>query len=322
MLAQKRSLRLKGVEVERTPLLVPSFSSKGFPEVADIIKMAEEFIEGPMLISAYDLHYKHIAPPFAAPALIFLDSGGYEAGKDADLSDLAEQQLPPQAWSREDHQVILRSWNASVPTVVISYDHPKDRIQVTEQIHRAQALPVLENTLREILLKPETAAQRFLSIERLFPHIHELARFDIIGITEKEIGSSILERMKNIAHLRMALNKAGLDTPIHVFGSLDTLSTPLYFVAGADIFDGLTWLRFGYREGQTLYRQNFGALALGVNAKAHMIDARCWVSNYYYLKELELEMRRFLKDHNFDAFKYHGPLIEQSLQSVAEAVGI
>src|SRR5579864_2012212 len=275
-----------------------------------------------MLISAYDLHYKHITAPFAAPALIFLDSGGYEAGKDADLSDLAEHEQTPQIWTPEDHEAILQSWEADVPTIFISYDHPKDRIPVAEQITRAQALPTKENTLREILLKPETTTQRFLNVDHITPHVHQLVQFDIIGITEKEIGSSILDRMKNVAQLRMALNQAGLDTPIHVFGSLDTLSTPLYFVAGADIFDGLTWLRFGYRDGQTLYRQNFGALSLGVNAKAHMIDARCWVSNYYYLKELELEMRRFLKDHKFEAFRYHSGLIEQSFQTVAESVGI
>ncbi len=49
--------------------------------------------------------------------------------------------------------------------------------------------------------------------------------------------------MQNIAKLRKALDKAGLNIPLHVFGSLDTVTTPLYFLAGADIFDGLTWLR-------------------------------------------------------------------------------
>jgi hypothetical protein len=151
MLANRRSLHLNGAEIERTPLLVPSFSSKGFPEVAGIIKMAEEFIEGPMLISAYDLHYKHITGRFAAPALIFLDSGGYEAGKDADFSDLLEHEQTQQPWSREAHNAILQSWDTSVPTVVISYDHPKDRTPFADQIHRAQELPVKENTLREIL---------------------------------------------------------------------------------------------------------------------------------------------------------------------------
>ncbi len=320
MLAKKRALHLKGTEIVRTPLLVPSFSSKGFAEVAGIIKMAEEFIEGPMLISAYDLHYKHIAPPFVAPALIFLDSGGYEASKDSELSDLAEQEQTPQPWTTEYHQAILKSWESAVPTVVISYDHPNDRMPVADQISRAQELPTKENTLREILLKPETEGQRLLSIESVIPHVHRLAQFDVIGVTEKEIGSSILDRMTNIARLRIALDKAGLATPIHIFGSLDTLSTPLYFVVGADIFDGLTWLRFGYRDGQTLYRQNFGALALGVNTKADMVDGRCWAHNLQYLRDMELEMRRFLKERSFGAFRYHRELIERSVQNVEEAV--
>jgi hypothetical protein len=267
MLAGRRSIKLKEVEIERTPLLV-------------------------------------------------------EAGKDEDFSELAEHSHSPQSWTPENHQAILDSWESNVPTVVISYDHPKKRIPITEQIDRAQALPARENALREILLKPETDGQRLLNLDHVVSHVHRLAQLDIIGITEKEIGSSILDRMKNVARLRIALGKAGLNTPIHVFGSLDTLSTPLYFVAGADIFDGLTWLRFGYREGQTLYRQNFGALTLGVHTKAHMIDARCWVSNLQYLKDLELEMRRFLKDHSFEAFKYHRGIIEQSFQTVAEAVGV
>jgi hypothetical protein len=74
--------------------------------------------------------------------------------------------------------------------------------------------------------------------------------------------------MQNIAKLRNALTKAGIDIPIHVFGSLDSVTTPLYFLAGADVFDGLTWLRFAFHEGQTLYKQNYGALHLGVKTPA------------------------------------------------------
>jgi hypothetical protein len=322
MLTAKRVLRLKGTEVERTPLLVPSFSSKGFSEVAEIVKYSEEFIEGPMLVSAYDLHYEYIKPPFVAPALIFLDSGGYEAGKDTELSDFGEQNSSPRPWTREFHAAILNGWEATVPTVAISYDHPKDRMPIPDQITRAQTLPARDRMLREILLKPETTEQRFLKIENVIPHVHALAQFDVIGVTEKEIGSSMLDRMKNLARLRIALAKVGLDIPIHVFGSLDTISTPLYFVAGADIFDGLTWLRFGYQDGYTLYRQNFGALSLGVNTKTHMVDAQCWARNLQYLRDMELEMRRFLKDHDFSVFKGHESLIKHSFETVAEALEV
>ena len=58
MLAKRRVIQRNGQEIERTPLLVPSFSSKGFPEIKKTIAYCADLIAGPMLISAYDLHYK------------------------------------------------------------------------------------------------------------------------------------------------------------------------------------------------------------------------------------------------------------------------
>lgn len=84
MLAKRRALKVNGQEIERTPLLIPSFSSKGFPEIDKIINYCSELIDGVTLVSAYDLHYGKIKPPFDFPSLIFLDSGGYEASKDTE----------------------------------------------------------------------------------------------------------------------------------------------------------------------------------------------------------------------------------------------
>ena len=52
---KKRSVTLDGVQVARTPLLLPSFSCKGFPDVKEILKFSEELIDSEMLISAYDM---------------------------------------------------------------------------------------------------------------------------------------------------------------------------------------------------------------------------------------------------------------------------
>ena len=254
MLAKRRQLQICGMEIERTPLLVPSFSSKGFPDVAKILKTAEEIIEGAMLVSAYDIYYGEISPPFDFAPLVFLDSGGYEASKDSELSDLRERDHDPREWKQEFHREVVGSWSTQSPTVFISYDHPKERLLAREQIERALALPLPKNGLREILLKPEKEGQTLLRVASVLENVRLLAGFDIIGVTEKEIGNSILSRMANIARLRSALDRVGLDTPIHVFGSLDTVTSLCYFVAGADIFDGLTWLRFAFNDGHTLYR--------------------------------------------------------------------
>jgi len=321
-LAQRRSLKLHGVEIARTPLLVPSFSSKGFADVGKIVEYAAEVIDSATLVSAYDLHYKRIEPPFNFADLLFLDSGGYEASRDLDLSDYGDRVHEPAAWTQEMHEAQLAAWQpGSIPSVIISYDHPKQRLSIKEQIARAKKMaPGRTDVMREILIKPEPG-QSFVPMKTLLKNARELAGFDVVGVTEKEIGNSVLTRMQNIAALRRALEKAGYETPIHVFGSLDTVTTPLYFLAGADIFDGLTWLRFAFHDGQTLYKQNYGALHLGVQTKAHVIDGLCWNSNYRYIKELELQLRRFLNEHDFSAFKHHGTEFREALESALEAMG-
>ncbi|MCB1972502.1 MAG: hypothetical protein KDG54_19065, partial [Geminicoccaceae bacterium] len=260
MLAKRRGFYRDGKEVIRTPLLLPSFSSKGFPEAQNILQATQEVIDGEILVSAYDLHHKKLTGSFDFAEAIFLDSGGYEAGKDVELSDIQSREHVPAAWTLDDYNATVAGWQSSRPTVIVSYNHPCERIPVPEQIARAdQTIPLKANIFREILFKPSTADEPETDVNAIVKNIHALAKFDAIGVTEKEIGGTQQARMVSIARIRRALNDAGLgNKPIHVFGSLDTISTPLYFVAGADIFDGLTWLRFAYYEGLTIYRQNFG----------------------------------------------------------------
>lgn len=322
MLAKRRNIRLNGQEVARTPLLIPSFSSKGFPDVKDIIAFGSEFITDVALISAYDLHHNLVSGPIDFPELVFLDSGGYEASKDVELSEVLDGVHKPEPWTRAMHEAQLEKWVSRAPTVLISFDSPGEKVSLDVQIERANSMaPSQSGCLREILLKPETTNQVRLQMEEIVKQIHKLADFDIIGVTEKEVGNSVTDRMKNIARLRRALQKAGLETPIHVFGSLDTISTPLYFLAGADIFDGLTWLRYAYHEGYTIYRQNFGALHLGVTVKSNMVNPRCWSANYQYMKNMEAEMRRFLKSGDYKTFQHHSELFRKAMETVLEELG-
>ncbi len=320
MLAKRRGFYSNGKEIIRTPLLLPSFSSKGFPQVQNILETTQEVIDGEILVSAYDLHHRTLTGPFDFAEAIFLDSGGYEAGKDVELSDIQTTDHKPAPWTMDDYKAVVASWNSKRPTVVVSYDHPEERAPTIEQIRRADdALPRSQNIFREILFKPETKDTSETNIAAIVANIHKVASFDAVGVTEKEIGATQQSRMSNIARIRNALNAAGLENkPIHVFGSLDTISTPLYFVAGADIFDGLTWLRFAYHEGMTIYRQNFAAVRFGTQIKSNLVDARCCFENYYYMKRMQLEMRNFLSGYSFDSFSYHKELIERAYRAAIE----
>jgi hypothetical protein len=48
---------------------------------------------------------------------------------------------------------------------------------------------------------------------------------------------------------------------IHVLGGLDPFMTPLYFLAGADVIDSLTWLRMGFTDGGARYLPGLAAMA-------------------------------------------------------------
>jgi hypothetical protein len=315
-LAERREVKFGKALTIPTPMLVPSFSSR-VPKVEKPFRASEEFICGPLLISAYDVGHRLLLPPYDFGSAIFLDSGGYEISKIADLSDVADQSDNPRKWSEEDHAAVLADWKPKVPSAIISYDNPRDRHTIKEQIKLAKKLKLPKaDMVREILLKPETERQDLIQLENVIRSVRDLEPFQIIGVTEKEIGHSVLDRMVNVARLRQALTAIGLSTPIHVFGSLDTVTTLFYFVAGADIFDGLTWLRYAFKEGRTLYRQDFGISDFGISTKSYSVEAQCWHHNYGYMRDMELEMQRFPINYDFGAFEHHGKLLKKAYESV------
>ena len=138
--------------------------------------------------------------------------------------------------------------------------------------------------------------------------------------TEKELGRSILERMENIARIRIAMREKDVSRPIHIFGSLDMLSTPLYFIAGADIFDGLTWLRYGYVGGLSIYEQNFGLItALPLDSTDVYTRLKRVVSNLDELAKLRQKMANYLVDGDLkklEQFESHTGLFSSALDAL------
>jgi hypothetical protein len=126
-------------------------------------------------------------------------------------------------------------------------------------------------------------------------------------MTEKELGDSLLTRLVNTAKLRCALDARRSKQLIHIFGSLDPIACPLFFIAGADIFDGLTWLRYGYHEDIAMYRQNVLATErLSPDIRDGALSAHIHVQNYHVLGRLGDKMIRFSERHTFDVFEQHG----------------
>jgi hypothetical protein len=321
LLARERTVVHNGNALFQTPLLVPSFSSKGFPEVKKIIALMREFITGAVLVSAYDEHYGYIASQkLTFPNVIFLDSGGYEARVEHDLSESYGQDYLPKDWKAGDHRNVIKNWKSNIPTILVSYDSPAKHSSIELQVRSALKLKAgFPQFPHELLIKPEHKWEP-LKIGDILPKVvKDLGEFTALGFTEYELDESIIGRMLKIAQARKILDDAGINLPIHIFGSLDTFSTALYFLSGAEIFDGLTWLRFGFFNGQTVYKHNYGAMknVNGLLRKTEDLSHSMWKDNYYYLEALREQMRNFItRGGDYTAFLHIGKDLEDAVHQL------
>ena len=272
----------------RTPLLVPSFSSKALIDIGPVFEALQPSITDSLLLSAYDIAHNDVeAPLYPHAEVLFLDSGGYEISKDYDVMDPLYPSPQTQSWSIEDYIGVLNTINPIMPTMITSFDHPDLRQNLSRQIDAAVAIfKDYPDFGREFLLKPETKGQKLIQITSVIAQVPRFPEFDVIGMTEAELGSTLLDRMANIARVRTAMDSEGVEKPLHIFGSLDPICTPLYFLSGADIFDGLTWLRFSFMDDLAVYHRNRGPLEFGAKEYENHSLLRSYAANLYYLQEL------------------------------------
>jgi len=308
MLARSSMLRHPSGIPLRTPLLVPSFSSRGFrvnrrggSEIKDVFLNTAEILTESMLISAYDIRYGHLPKPSlfpCTPSLTIVDSGGYETGMDHDYSSVYSFDHKTRKWDLRSYQAVLDEWPDRIPAAFVSFDKGSAGKSLARQIAEAHALlSRYPRHLHIILLKPTRTCRGLLTntVNAVQPqHLEPLAGFQVIGVAEKELGRRILDRMETIARLRRGLDAAGVSAPIQVFGALDPLSSSLYCLAGAEIFDGLTWLRFSYEAGQCVYSHNYGVLRVGIDQEDDFVRAKVFSDNYSFLGDLQLCLRNFV----------------------------
>jgi hypothetical protein len=315
MLSRKLSLVTdEWGEVGKTPMMVPSISSRANIDIKQTINFLREIFSGPILISAYDLNYITRFPSMDFSELIFLDSGGYEVAKDMDVSEIGLYKPDSHEWNQDLHKKAVKKLSTRRPTVLISYDHPGVRHTIKEQIEKAEDLfKRRRKFLKEILLKSEKNKQ-FINIEHILENVESLDQFDIIGITEKELGASALDRMLNIAKIRIKMDDAGIKRPIHIFGSLDPVTTPLYYFSGADIFDGLSWLRFMFSNGDTVYIDSFGPKKYGIQERLGKIWMTSMSTNNSVLVRLKLDLEKFQSTEDFGIFENNSDFFKRAYE--------
>lgn len=311
-----------------TPFIIPSFSSRGFPEVKSIYEKTKDYISDISLISAYDIYYvfKNNEDIYASN-IIFIDSGGYETKfikslvNSDDVYALRDNSSTDKNdWNRDLHQIAIDYLQPLSQLVLISYDDSENYGSTLSQIAIAKSFfQKYPNYASNFLCKPETSDSPVISFDALFEHVHHLSSFSILGITEKELGASILERCCNLLKIRSILNEKGIEIPIHVLGCLDPILIISYFFCGADIFDGLAWLRYALLEGITLYQSTAALMQANWHYTDLELNQLYSIKNLQSLNSLSHAMHKFSRTRDIQEFSDWGKIMSQVLGLVEKA---
>jgi hypothetical protein len=268
-----------------------------------------------MLVSAYDIHFSNLRKPerfYKGKELVFIDSGGYELSPGWDSTEPNQGPYKGKRFTEQHYRDVLDDLPKKLPFVIANYDWGTKGKPLTEQILAAQELfGHYPRFMHNFLMKPHTKGRQYLDPDEIARHAGKLARFNIVGVTEKELGKGILERLVNLTKVRAALDRKGVRSPLHVWGGLDPVLTPMYFFAGAEIFDGLSWLRYAYHAGVAVYRDSCAVLDPDIGIETRQDHARALVvgRNLSFLGQLASALQGFV-DQGGDNFAVFGTQAE------------
>lgn len=339
MLARTTEIVHPTGSVCRLPKLVPSFSSKGFARSksqetgawishsSHALMAVGGTITGAFLLSAFDMFHGLIESPeiyYAGKELIFVDSGGYELTSSMDSTEPNEvDEQRDERFSEDDYDSVLSRLPEDLPFVVANYDHAARGLKMDTQIRAASTLlDEYPSFLHNFIAKPTSKRSRYINIDDIISHLDELRHFAVLGVTEREIGNTVRKRLVNIATLRLAMDDRGISMPIHVWGGLDPVMTPMYFCAGAEIFDGVSWMRYGYYNNASIPRDAYTVLELGVQAGPGPSVYLRYMHNLNYLEKAETQMERFVAEGcaDFSLFGTHSEAIESGYRAMTSRI--
>ena len=319
---QTESPHARGRRVHRlelpTPLIAPSFSSRGFPQISAIWEEFRHKLFGVCLVSAFDISGGRIPTSVSDMVnVVILDSGVYET-KSGRVNG-GEPLTPSSAdsWTREHYREAVKGVGGSENLILVNFDHVGS---IEDQISGAtQDFAFVPQAASDFLVKPAGGAER-VNIPKLSDHLEALQQFSVVGITAREVGNSLLQRCSSIVMLRDLLNDAGIDTPIHVFGAINPYEVLAYFFCGSDIFDGLNWLRLAFREGFSIHIDESAMEDMKWNMTDSELSDRAWTQNLGFLCRLQEVLQRYALNGDFEALAKEFPIARQATR-VAEIAG-
>lgn len=250
------------------PLFIPSFSSKGnlfvpfkagtyVSDNYELLQVLDVRVSNSYLVSAYDIFYGYMPKDpndWPYTDYLFIDSGGYEISDAYDLSERNKFNYNIFAWDidkmKQVYHTVTSCPKFSGTTIVLSsYDLIGTfKEQLDSALKLTKEFP---DSLVNFIIKPAFSFEQLL--EHIKENIEDLHQISILGLTEKELGNTVQIRLLNLLSLKQLLDSLKWTGKIHIFGGLEPSLSTLYYFAGADIFDGLSWQKMRFQTNSTLW---------------------------------------------------------------------
>ena len=301
-----------------TPLIAPSFSSRGFPRVSDIWQEFRHKLYGVCLVSTFDIAGERIPADVTEMVdVAIIDSGMYEVNAEWIESGELHYSTSEVNWTRDQYRECVSGLGRQGNAILVNFDHFGS---FEEQIRKGlEDFSLLSHAASDFLIKP-TGPSDWINLPKLNQHSEELKQFDIIGITAKDAGDSFLQKCSTVVMLRDSLDEAKLDMPIHVFGAISPFEVLTYFFCGADVFDGLNWLRLSFRTNGSAPIEESAMIDLNWNLTHLDLLTGEWTQNLKFLYRLQEAMQGYAAHGDLESLVEQFPIARQSAR-IAEIAG-
>lgn len=272
------------------PVIVYSYSSKCNPAFGRALANSQ-IVPPRYMLSLYDIHYDISSSAILKnpldQRLRFLDSGQYEARPFNLTLNGCCQYYEPRKWTRDDYVETARRVIGD-GDVLVGFDDAE--LSIRDQI--ACQMECFEFVgrvgRRDLLLIPDGVMEAEAiggSVE------HVLDSVDMIGFPYDSLGQNTVARLVNIKRIRMVVNSISPARyiPIHVFGCLHPKAVALAFLSGADVFDGLAWMR-SFIDGMDAYTAEEYELRNGIARDWMGLEPGMLLNNIFRLEALASDL--------------------------------
>jgi queuine/archaeosine tRNA-ribosyltransferase len=222
------------------PIIIPSVSSiKTNLSVLDYLKVLVYFKHPYFLISAYDIYcsdlsdqkkiFNLLKTARKQKQIIVIDSGGYESFWNDDKK-----------WNRKKYLKVMEKVDCDF---AFSFDY-KTKLKLGKLREEAKKIsgtvvPIIHSVNSKDLIN---RIKEFINLTNPF----------MIAIPERELGQGLIERAKNLRKINLFLKNSKSGCHIHLLGTGNPLSILIYFLSGADSFDGLEWCQTVFNNQNAL----------------------------------------------------------------------